>query len=677
MIQIPELVKDALRDGRRLKNYIFNVLDSNGDVDFVIDNDTLVKESVKIDERMCSGDLLKFGLCEGSSLEFQYFDHPNINGRRIQALIDAQYMTKQTTLTETDAVFTVYDAGDYEIIVPANTPTFEIQIDDGTGPGPAVEVSYLNAEQTVSFNNCKVGTTLTINAASPVTVTVNRANGKAFPLWYRIPMGFYTVEKCSRQASTGIQKITAYNKLQSDYLDSNATELIEEIVADPNSWDYVPETLGNLLEILLGEYTIERAYTVKDYSLVSNILINSLLGTPIINSWNTSDNKTIYSLSVLVSFKITDYASPYDDCLTRFACSLDLLKNLIISKCPYANTEIVPYFGQPGLWKDLFYRTGYMDSSNTVSIIIPYIKGMSGLSYTKNIESTDSGEFVSPYIQNVYNVTTSTGRVTDANAISIEVPAYYELLQGESMNVTPEKEAAAIATALEIVSSLYAEVQRQVDQTTIENYDISNISWNNVTLRELQSAVYEVNCQFGQLDRVTDLFSGVELNDGGLYPSNTLYPDNGLYPDGAGVTSNKSYYQKLWTDENGAETFRNLVITYKGLDANNQEAEFEFTKVVNANGTTDYIMDNNWLFKNLVWTQADVSDYADAMAAKMENIKWFPFEMWAAGLPYVETGDLIEIAVGENTYPSYILQRSLKGIQNLQDTYINGVVDVF
>ena len=91
MIDVPVEVKETLQDGRRKKNYRFNVLNDDGTVYFTIDNNTLVSESVNIDERMCSGDTLKFGLCEGSSLEFQYFDHQNIKGRQIQAFIDVDY----------------------------------------------------------------------------------------------------------------------------------------------------------------------------------------------------------------------------------------------------------------------------------------------------------------------------------------------------------------------------------------------------------------------------------------------------------------------------------------------------------------------------------------------------------------------------------------------------------
>ena len=89
-------------------------------------------------------------------------------------------------------------------------------------------------------------------------------------------------------------------------------------------------------------------------------------------------------------------------------------------------------------------------------------------------------------------------------------------------------------------------------------------------------------------------------------------------------------------------------------------------------------MSDNWVFRNLIWTASDVGDYADAMVLKMKDIRWFPFELWGAGLPHIETGDAIEITdKNGNTHTSYVLTRTLDGIQDLQDTFINGELDVF
>ena len=97
MLNIPYEVQQALRKGDMRKNYKMKVNDVDPDTGertylYTIDNDTLVSESVKVDERMVTGKVLKFGLCEGSSLEFQYFDHPNINGKDVQVYCSVEYV---------------------------------------------------------------------------------------------------------------------------------------------------------------------------------------------------------------------------------------------------------------------------------------------------------------------------------------------------------------------------------------------------------------------------------------------------------------------------------------------------------------------------------------------------------------------------------------------------------
>ena len=122
---------NSYQDKPSLLPVVFEYLEEN----HVIDNNNLVAESVKFDERMCSDTELRFGLCEGTSVEFQYFDLPNIRGQQINIELDVEYKDENNALA-----------------------------------------------------------------------------------WYTIPMGKFEVEECSRQASTGIIKAVAYNKLKSGYL---------------------------------------------------------------------------------------------------------------------------------------------------------------------------------------------------------------------------------------------------------------------------------------------------------------------------------------------------------------------------------------------------------------------------------------------------------------------------
>ena len=162
MIDVPTRVKDALREGDRLKRYRF-VVDS--DPVITITNDNLVSESVTFDERMCSDKEIKFGLCEGTNLEFQYFGLPNITGKRLQAFIDVQYKDSNGVVK-----------------------------------------------------------------------------------WYEIPMGWFEVSESSRQASTGIIKVSAFNKLQSEYLDNKINgDLIDMFEYDSSSV-YIVDILDNSLQ---------------------------------------------------------------------------------------------------------------------------------------------------------------------------------------------------------------------------------------------------------------------------------------------------------------------------------------------------------------------------------------------------------------------------------------------
>lgn len=559
MLDIPILAKDALREGSYKKNYRFKVLDDNGDVDFTIDNDNLVSESVSFDERMASGTTIKFGLCEGTSLEFQYFGKDNIYGRRIYAEVDVYY--------------------------PEN------------------------------------------GSLSSVT----------------IPMGYFTVDACSRQASTGIIKVTAYNKLKSDVLDSRANDILIEAYNDGVNNPYIQNvTINYLLSYILENYAIDDRITLESTYVADDFFSDiERYDDPVwAESWLYSSISV--RCNVDSSFISSNHVSGYNKVTIRNIQAFKQALRDYFSNLP-----------QPS-GVDLF------DQGLTCQLKIRY---ETNSYYYLDLNTYTQDEAVTPYIENV-----NTGYGYFQLKFPAGVPDAYQSIQPEDYT-----------RAEQFFSILEIKIEKQNPSSPLGNEIIgSDIStWSDVTLRDLQSAVFEVGCLFGRLDRVTDLFAGRELNRSRLYPADTLYPLDTLYPSGGEQASFRSMYSKLWADEGNIQKIRNLIITYKGLDENDQEKEYKLQRQVNADGTQDYNCSDNWVFKNMVWTAQQIADYADIMVGKMQGLTWFPFEMWCAGLPHLETGDEIEIILGEDTYISYILTRTLKGIQNLQDTYINGTLDIF
>lgn len=590
MLNIPIAVQDALREGTMRKNYKMKVNDVDPDTGertylYTIDNDTLVSESVKIDERMVTGKVLKFGLCEGSSLEFQYFDHPNINGKDVQVYCSVEYV-------------------------------------DGNG-----DVA-----------------------------------------WYDIPMGWYTVDQCPMQWDTGIYKVTAYNKLKSDYLDAKANSEIEDIITQGECGS-AEVSLFRILEKLLNGYSIEQyAQTKVDIQPTMTDFFHDTYAKTL-NLAEDSEGTNVRNLNIYIlgivfinSSSITwDIHGFY-----KLKYYLEELKEKIMELYePYLDQYVPSDSGTP-VWITL---REYLQGEGTA------------IQFTGDADISFENSGSSTYLfQNllIQDDIVETESLTNMVYMGMNIPVIVEIGQTGTPVITSndflrmktviEQWAQEIGTMVE----LYIEDVPDIDKMRFDSFDFAD-----VTLRELQSAVYETACQYGKLDRETDLFTGVELNQGGLYPADTLYPDNALYPSGNMEHPFPSTYSKLWTDTVGEQSFRYLIITYKAME-NGQEVEKKLQRTVNEHGTTNYNMSDNWLFRNLVWTSEDVGVYADAMVLKMQDIRWFPFEMWCAGLPYVETGDAIEITDRQgNTHTSYVLTRTLDGIHNLQDTFINGELDIF
>lgn len=705
MIDVPVLVKDALRDGRMIKNYRILVLNDDETTDFVIDNNTLVTESVNIDERMCSGDEIKYGLCEGSSLEFQYFNHENIVGRRLQVFIDAQYLAGRIAAIDEDGSFTVPADGTYDLTITEG---------DATGllisyaSGGEMYVDFVLG-QTTDTEDLETGDVVTINGGSDGT----RLEIFASDVSYSIPMGFFTVKKCSRQASTGIIKATAYNRLMSQYLDSKANDLLKSMF----TYD-ATVTVMDIESSLLAHYQIEEVqkeriptfnpfgtvyFDLGEFHLTQNYGIDSFInpcvapfatngfGIVLIGSQLTTDLE-IGKLDAVIG-PLTEISYCYDDWLREVidGAHLDISYDTLFDRLMTGYYQDVGY---GDLLRVERSESGSVSSGSCNDVIYDY-QVAHGITPTwhpmQNAWVYGSAYYFIQQVEAIGIYELGTDPTSAAIWIHSNSRCYYNKSAGVSINqyeyYKNAQQQKAVSTAPSIIfkdGTKWSDVPSTWDDSLIGLYDYPDEGINlkevgkisqlpEFTLRDITTASYETRCQFGKLDRITDLFSGVELNHERLYPADTLYPADNLYPGGGALSGFKSLYSKLWADEGNARKWRNLIITYKGGDGN----EHTLQRVVNQDGTDDYNMSDNWIFKNYPWTASQVGEYADAMVTKMQYLIWFPFEMWAAGLPYLETGDEIEIPLNGVTYTSYILRRQLKGIQNLQDTYINGVIDIY
>lgn len=574
----------------------------------VITNDRLIKESVKIDERMCSAETIKFGLCEGSSLEFQCFDVDSIKGKTLKC----------------------------EIVV------------------------YSSDNES-----------------------------------YTIPMGTYTVDSVSRQASTGIYKVTAFNKLKSKYLDAKANRVLISNFDNPNT----TISVYDIEDIMLDDYQIERNTVGKvtptyDYGVGyvrklggGTIKLKAKYGidSPL-NYWqysakgNTTDTGYLFvvaseskcTLSPTTPYKIkfTTDIEELEDLYFQRICDLGVQsfnvtrEQFITRLMTVQSTSATNYKSYLG-WHNYFgVKITYNDGTVKYYSKYAYQYGLANVAGTlKDLANTSvlgatQIEFCIPYNLALGQDGTGgmAGNYVWVNFYESKTYSYYTSsnLQGTASGTYSWEINGHVIDYKWIENGWYELYGYELFDAEKIQINVSQIA--DFSLRDIVSAVYETECVFGKLSRTEDKFTAFSLN-----PSNVA-----LYVD-------KNMYSQLWIDEFNILSWKYLIITYQGTDGNEHTTQ----RTINPDGKVNYNCSDNWLFRNLQWTESQIGVYADKMAAKMASVTWIPLELWCAGLPYLETGDTINFYIKSENYKSYILQRNLDGIQDLHDTYINGELDIF
>lgn len=192
-------------------------------------------------------------------------------------------------------------------------------------------------------------------------------------------------------------------------------------------------------------------------------------------------------------------------------------------------------------------------------------------------------------------------------------------------------------------------VKRTIDPESLSGSDMAR--W-----------ICELNGCFGMITnegkfRYVVLSSGI---DDGLFPSDTLYPADDLYPQDVNhdvTVLNKGRYKTVDFEDWNAESITQLTIRTDDSDV----------------GTTVGTAGNGYVITGNILTYgcntATLTTVATNALANMTNRYYRPCTVNAVGNPLHEVGDPIRIATQYRGIVTYILERTLKGIQALTDTY--------
>ena len=175
--------------------------------------------------------------------------------------------------------------------------------------------------------------------------------------------------------------------------------------------------------------------------------------------------------------------------------------------------------------------------------------------------------------------------------------------------------------------------------------------------------ICEANGVFGHIDRKGQfVYLDIVWNTTPLYPSDDLYPSNTLYPsDGFNRVMSMA-------DSDGgyiSGEFENYSV--QKIDELEILSEAGDVGQTIGSGTNIYTIQDNALFFGM--DAAQLTLYGTKIFDAIKNATYTPYELEALGSPCYEVGDGIVCQTYNGIIKSYILRRTLSGIQALTDLY--------
>lgn len=193
-------------------------------------------------------------------------------------------------------------------------------------------------------------------------------------------------------------------------------------------------------------------------------------------------------------------------------------------------------------------------------------------------------------------------------------------------------------------------------ETSSDTEESSTIG-ESMSGKEVLSCICEINGCMGHMGRDgTFHYIYLEQEIQGLYPRNDLYPADDLFP--RDPKSNRIGKDLYITAE--YEDF--LVKTINKLQIREQKNDIG---VIVGTGDNAYVIEDNFLVYGK--GTKELKGIAKNVLSKIRGIVYRPFAADCKGNPCLEVGDAVRLPTRYELIESYILKRTLKGIQALRD----------
>ena len=199
-------------------------------------------------------------------------------------------------------------------------------------------------------------------------------------------------------------------------------------------------------------------------------------------------------------------------------------------------------------------------------------------------------------------------------------------------------------------------VEKTIEVT--ESSDDGSTIGEAISGKEVLSCILEINGCMGHMGRDGKFrYVYLEQNIQGLYPKNDLYPADDLYPmEPKGTKIGKGFYISAQYEDFTVKTINKVQIREKENDIG----------ATAGSGNNAYIIEDNFLVYGK--GTEELTGIAKKVLSKIKGIVYRPFSADCKGNPCLEVGDAVRISTKFELIESYILKRTIKGIQALRDS---------
>lgn len=241
--------------------------------------------------------------------------------------------------------------------------------------------------------------------------------------------------------------------------------------------------------------------------------------------------------------------------------------------------------------------------------------------------------------------------------LSAEVSGWYNSILSDKNSTVTMKEFRKSFLSHLGVEEAEPEAELANDSMIVEK----TIEPSEISGKDIITAICEINGCFGHIDR-EGKFRYVYLtqNIKGLWPAKNLYPADDLYPQtpkSARIGADGTYISCQYEDYMVKEINKLQI----------RKEENDIGAVINDEGDNAYIVEDNFLVYGK--SAAELQEIGKNLFARISGIAYRPFSASLQGNPCFEVGDAVRLNTRYDIVESYILERTLKGIQALRDSF--------